>query len=86
MPVCIDFTSDTALATCRVQLNRYVRRRPSSVIRLAICVSISLSYTPQRAGPILLFMAIDRTSQLMYAELHKQMMHKDAVGFLEAAL
>ncbi len=35
-------------------------------------------------GRAYLFVAIDRTSKFVYAELHQQTMRKDAVGFLEA--
>ncbi|ENA26519.1 hypothetical protein HMPREF1487_09626 [Pseudomonas sp. HPB0071] len=37
-------------------------------------------------GKAYLFVAIDRTSKFVYAELHEQMMRKDAVSFLEATL
>ncbi|MFK4136730.1 DDE-type integrase/transposase/recombinase [Pseudomonas luteola] len=37
-------------------------------------------------GRAYLFVAIDRTSRFVYAELHKQMMCKNAVSFLEATL
>lgn len=37
-------------------------------------------------GRAYLFVAIDRTSKFVYAELHEQMMRNDAVDFLEATL
>lgn len=37
-------------------------------------------------GRAYLFVAIDRTSKFVYAELHTQMMRKDAVDFLEGTL
>ena len=37
-------------------------------------------------GRAYLFVAVDQTSKFVYAELHEQMMRKDAVSFLEATL
>ncbi|TWI45100.1 integrase-like protein [Pseudomonas duriflava] len=37
-------------------------------------------------GRAYLFVAIERTSKFVYAELHEQMMRKNAVSFLEATL
>ncbi|TWI49271.1 hypothetical protein IQ22_04073 [Pseudomonas duriflava] len=62
---CIGSTSDTASATSRAQLSRYVRRKPSNAIRWAICISISPRCIPQRAGPISLWRSIARRSLSM---------------------
>ncbi|MFC6478751.1 DDE-type integrase/transposase/recombinase [Pseudomonas asuensis] len=47
---------------------------------------IDITQVHTAEGQAYLFVAINRTSKFVYAELHTQMMRKDAVDFLEATL
>ena len=63
-----------------VREKKALKRYPLGYLR------IDITEVRTAEGRAYLFVAIDRTSKFVYAELHKQMMRKDAVDFLEATL